>query len=402
MGEGGVSGFSAAEAALGYLYQVRVALLWTLQRLKANPDFLIGVETIDDVAFETMGGEPPELLQTKHHKGGTGSLTNASADLWKTLRVWFEGITSGLIPNATTLYLMTTAEAPVGSAASHLRVANRDVSTARGQLAAAAMSSTNMSNRRAYEAFLGAGQSVQEDVLGRVVVLDASPGIVELDGELAAEVYWAAGREHHGVFLERLEGWWFRRVLLALAVAESGWIGSVELEAKMSDLREQFMSDALPVDDDLLEFSLDEETRRAHEDSLFVKQIELTRAGKQRISAAIRDYYRAFEQRSRWLRDELVFASELCQYEKRLVEEWELTFEAVRDELGDEATEKAKRKAGRSVLSWAEQTLVPIRPNAAEPFVGRGSLHMLSDELRVGWHVDFYERLFQLLAAEAP
>ena len=83
------------------------------------------------------------------------------------------------------------------------------------------------------------------------------------------------------------------------------------------------------------------------------------------------------------------------------MEEWELTFAGVRDELGDEATVEAKERAGRSVLSWAEQTLIPIRPNAAEPFVGRGSLHMLSDELRVGWHVDFYERLSELLAVRA-
>ena len=316
MSDSGGGGFSAAEAALGYLYQVRVALFWTLKRLKVNPDFSIGVETIDDVAFQTKG-DATELLQTKHHKRGTGSLTNASVDLWKTLRVWFEGVANGSIRDNAGLCLMTTGEAPPGSAASHLRTEGRDVAGARVQLAATARSSTNQSNASAYRAFLGAGQFVQETVLGQVVVIDASPGIVDLDSRLAEEVYWAAEREHHGVFLERLEGWWFRRVLIALAAdADSSWVGSVELEAKMSDLREQFKPDALPVDDDLLEFSLDEETRKAHERSLFVKQIELTRAGRQRIAAAIRDYYRAYEQRSRWLRDELVFASDLRRYEE--------------------------------------------------------------------------------------
>ena len=393
--------FSAAEAALGYLYQIRVALCWTLERLKNHPDFLIGVETIDDVAF-LANGEPTELLQTKHHKRGTGSLTDASVDLWKTLRVWFEGIAGGSIPDTAALFLITTAEAPAGSAASYLRIRERDVSGARVRLAAVASSSTNESNAVAYQAFLSAGDVVQENTLERVVVVDASPGINDLDDRLAAEVFWAARREHRVAFLERLEGWWYRRVLVALADADyGGWMGSVELEAKMSDLRDQFKPEALPVDEELLEFSLDEETLKAHEGSLFVKQIELTRAGRQRIAAAIRDYYRAFEQRSRWLRDELVFASDLRQYEKRLMEEWGLTFEGARDELGDEATAEAKEKAGRSVLSWAEQTLIPIRPNTAEPFVGRGSLHMLSDELRVGWHVDFYERLSELLLAEA-
>ena len=90
---------------------------------------------------------------------------------------------------------------------------------------------------------------------------------------------------------------------------------------------------------------------------------------------------------------------DLHKYENRLVEEWELTFEASRDELSDKATENAKEVAARSLLAWAEQTLIPIRPNVTEPFVCRGSLHMLSDELRVGWHVDFRDHLAQLLSA---
>ena len=57
--------YAAVDASLGYLYQVRSALLWTLKRLKTKPDFLVGIETLDDVAFESVGGDPRELLQTK-------------------------------------------------------------------------------------------------------------------------------------------------------------------------------------------------------------------------------------------------------------------------------------------------------------------------------------------------
>ena len=70
--------FAAVDATLGYLYQVRSALLWTLKRLKSEPDFLVGIETLDDVAFESGAGDPRELLQTKHHRNTTASLTDAS------------------------------------------------------------------------------------------------------------------------------------------------------------------------------------------------------------------------------------------------------------------------------------------------------------------------------------
>ena len=367
--------------------------------MKSDADFAVGVETLDDVAFDSADGEPRDLLQTKHHLRGQGSLTDRSGDLWKTLRVWFVRRASGDIPPDASLFLVTTARAPDGTAASRLRATERDVERARQALSQVAATSTNAANAAAYDAFMDAGPLVQRDVLDRVTVLDSAPSVTDLDAELRREVYWAAARQHLPVFLERLEGWWLRRILLQLTDVATDRVGSFQLDSKMGDLRDQFRQDALPIDEDLLEFVLDPATAASYAAHSFVQQIELTKAGRQRIAAAIRDYYRAFEQRSRWLRDDLLAVPSLQSYERRLVEEWELQFAAVRDELGDRATETAKEAAARTVLMWAEQTLIRIRPNVTEPFVSRGSLHMLSDELRIGWHVDFRERLANLLGS---
>lgn len=389
--------YSSVDAALGYLYQVRSALLWTLRKLKVNPDFLVGIETLDDVAFETSIGDPRELLQLKHHRNSIGSLTDASPDLWKTLRIWFEGRASGTIPTTANLCLVTTGTASKGSAPFYLRAEGRDVEAAVKHLNATAQTSTNPTNRPAYKAYLDTDFVGRKVLLEKVTVFDAASTIDDLDGELRQEVFWAVDKEHHAAFLERLEGWWFRRVLHQLMNAQLDRIGSVEIELQISDLREGFKQDALPIDDDLLEFSLDEAVRSAHANSNFVRQMELIKTGKQRIAAAIRDYYRAFEQRSRWLRDELVVGWDLRKYEKRLIEEWDLIFEAMRDELGDAATDQAKEESARSVLAWAERTTIPIRPSVTEPFVTRGSLHLLADEIRIGWHPEFHERLAHLL-----
>jgi hypothetical protein len=392
--------FAAVDTTLGYLYQIRSALLWSLRRLKAEPEFLVSVESLDDVTFETTGGNPSDLLQTKHHRAGIGSLTDASPDIWKTLRIWFEGYASGAIHTAANLYLVTTGAAPDGTAAWNLRTSPRNVAEAQRVLDLTALSSTNERNASAYQAYLAASASVRTAILDRVIVIDAAPSIADLDGELRQEVYWAADREHHDAFLERLEGWWLRRVLVQLTSATNNRIGSVELEAQMSDLREQFKQEALPIDDDLLTFSLDDAVSAAHENSKFVRQLELVKAGKRRIAIAIRDYYRAYEQRSRWLRNDLVVDIDLGKYEKRLVEEWEVVFEAMRDDLGNYATDEAQELAARSVLTWCERTTIPIRPSVTEPFVSRGSLHMLSDEMRIGWHPEFLSRLAPLLSAK--
>lgn len=400
MTTGSPSPFSAVDATLGYLYQVRSALLWALRRQKTEPDFLVSLETLDDVTFETIGGDPTDLLQTKHHRKGSASLADASPDLWKTLRVWFEGHASGQIPPTANLYLVTTSAAPAGTVASRLRAVARDLVGAQQALDATAASSTNKTNNSAYAAYLKATSAERAAILSKIVIIDAAPTVADLDGELRQEVYWAAGKEHHTAFLDRIEGWWLRRVLRQLTDATQDRIGSVELEAQMADLREQFRQDALPIDEDLLAFTLDDATRAAHEDSTFVKQLAIVKAGKRRIAAAIRDYYRAFEQRSRWIRDDLVVGLDLHNYEKRLCEEWELVFEAMRDDVGDAATDDAQEQAARSVLAWAERTTIPIRPSVTEPFVSRGSLHMLSDEARIGWHPDFRARLESVLSAK--
>lgn len=395
------SPFSAADSALGYLYQVRVALLWSLRRLKLADDFLVSIETLDDVAFETTGGKPEALLQTKHHRSRVAALTDASADLWKSLRVWFEGHAAGAIPLGTSLHLLTTGAAPAGSIASHLRAGGRDVGAALKALEATAQSSTSAANAPAYAAFLGAAATTRRALIETVVVVDGEPSITDLDADLREEVFWAVERKHSNSFLERLEGWWLRRTLKQLASPGlQDRILAAEIEAQMSDLRDQFKQDSLPIDDDLLNFDLDEATHAAHATSTFVRQLELVAAGKKRIAAAVRDYYRAFEQRSRWLRNDLLLVGDLSRYERRLFEEWELVFEAMKDDLGAEAADEAKRKAALLVLQWAERAAIPIRPSVTEPFVVRGSLHMLADEVRLGWHPDFRDRLAFILGAE--
>jgi len=159
------SQFSAADATLGYLYQVRSALLWSLRRLKTDQGFLVSVETLDDVTFETSGGKATDLLQMKHHRQATASLTNASPDLWKTLRVWFEGHTSGDIPPNANLYLVTTGLASDESAASRLRATGRDVEIARQALDATASSSSNQTNKSAYDAYLKASPTERTSIL---------------------------------------------------------------------------------------------------------------------------------------------------------------------------------------------------------------------------------------------
>ena len=67
----------ASASATGYLFQRRYALLVGLRAIPNSPELEISIEKLDDVAFES-GGEPRQLIQTKHHIGKLGQLTDAS------------------------------------------------------------------------------------------------------------------------------------------------------------------------------------------------------------------------------------------------------------------------------------------------------------------------------------
>jgi len=143
------SDFSATDAALGYLYQVRLALLSSLQRLAKDEVFAVYLETLDDVVFE-QDGSALELLQLKHHRERSANLTDASTDLWKSFRVWMEGRANGSIPEDARLYLITTSSIGGGSSASYLMLENRNEAEALKQLQATATTSTNQINEPAY------------------------------------------------------------------------------------------------------------------------------------------------------------------------------------------------------------------------------------------------------------
>ena len=385
--------FSAADSALGYLYQCRLALLWALERLRQDQDFLLSIETLDDVVFEDKNTDAATLLQTKHHRRRAANLTDASEDLWKTLRIWSEHKKAGRLLPSAALVLVTTAQVGASAAVSYLRMQNRDADRALSILLNTARTSGSKANKDAYKAFLALDAEAQKSLLRAVVVLDASPGIAAVQDAIRAEVRWAADQAHRDAFVSRLEGWWFGRVVRHLqTTGDRPPVLSEEIDAHMSVLREQFKTDSLPIDSDL-----PRPDPSKFGDAAFVAQLRLIDVGDNRILTAIADFHRAFVQRSRWIRDDLLLVGELDRYEDRLIEAWKIKFDRMAEDLGREATEKEKVKFARRVYEWIEDSLLPIRPRISEGFVCRGSFHMLADKLRVGWHVDFVDRLRHLL-----
>ena len=373
-----------------------------LQTAQRNPLAELSLERFDDIAVEELG-DPRQLLQLKHHLRSAGNLTNAGADLWKTLRIWAEGYRAGVfrLPD-TLLGLVTTGSAPEGSAASYLRAHDRDIDKAAALLEAVTTSSKSEENRSAYEAFLHLDPDERRTLLASMYVFDSAPNIGDVLPSIELELRWAADLQFVPRLSERLIGWWENIVVERLIVPVPAPISARELTAKVDDLRNQFSRSNLPID--FQNAVLPTTLNLTDDHRQFVWQLRLVALSNERILRAIRDYYRAFEQRAKWIRvDLLVSEEEIEDYENKLKEEWQLHFLRLKEDLIGSEDDDEKARLGRRLYNQMEDVLIPIRPNCVEPYVCRGSYHMLADDAdaELGWHPEFVERLRTVLAGVA-
>ncbi|ASE52066.1 ABC-three component system protein [Stenotrophomonas maltophilia] len=385
--------FGAGDSALGYLYQIRLALLASLHRLARGQIFCVYLETLDDVTFEPLGS-PLELFQLKHHIRSKANLTDASPDIWKTLRVWITGRSDGTIPLDARLCLVTTSSVVDHAIAAKLGLRDRDEASAIVSLSDVASTSTNAENAVAYGLYLSLSATEKLDLISSITIVPRVANIGEVEQGLSEYARTAVRRDVASSFLTRLEGWWLVQCQKHLIAQSMTPVTSAALESEIDDLRDQFLIDALPIDDDILEAEVE---LAAYDGAIFVHQAKLAGIGPRRVLAAVRDYYRAFEHRSRWMRENLLLVGELDKYERTLKEEWMLVFDRAVDEMGEHVAEVELTRAARAIYQWVETSCIPIRPRVGNPSLSRGSLHMLADKRALGWHPQFRERLEALL-----
>jgi hypothetical protein len=177
-----------------------------------------------------------------------------------------------------------------------------------------------------------------------------------------------------------------------------------EVSDKLSAIAEEYRSDNLPITfrNRLPDGKIDV----AGDPRLFVEQLRDLDLSATRIQNAIIDYYRAFEQRSSWARENLLVSGEVEEYEDLLVEEWTRYREVIFENIHPDDEEEIFRATGKELYRWAEletQSL-RIRERVTEPYVVRGAFHILANARptpRVFWNPQFMRRLGELLGVAA-
>jgi hypothetical protein len=247
--------------------------------------------------------------------------------------------------------------------------------------------SKSQENAEAYKIFKSLPRTQRLVLLKAITILDGSPNIIDLYEEICREVRHAVSRAHIEHFVQRLEGWWFGLIVKILAGFGSTAIPVLAIDNRLDELREEFRRSSLPVDygDKMPTPSIIAELDRRP----FVRHLRHIEIGDTRIEYAIRDYYRASEQRSKWAREELLVDGELGSYERELVEAWEPRYAAMLDELAPVGQQIDKVSAGQSLYKWAETEAIFQLRSVSRRFLTHGSFHILSNRYVVGWHPEY-------------
>jgi hypothetical protein len=395
--------FSAGEQGLGYMYQARLALL---QLLQLPEDTAIFLEKDDDL--DLIDGNGRKSLASLKHKAIGDKLTDLSTDFWKSVNIWLTRYKrDGRATSNLRFFLLTTSMVSSGSFLTRLLpdplAASGDVTMLTELAEAALAASTSKLIAPIAAAFNELSDLEKQDFLERIVILDGSPRIVDVPALIRDKHMRSIRREHREYVFERLEGWWTDVVIRQLSDATSQAIFGYEVSDKLSSFAEEYKADNLPIT-----FRGKMPTNEIDTDAdprLFVAQLREIGLSSNRIRSAILDYYRAFEQRSAWARENLLVLGEVEEYEDRLADEWARYKDVAFEKLKDDSVDEAFREAGATLYNWAEFETgkiesLRIRAQVTEPYVLRGSFHILADskpEPKVYWHPRFLDRLGDVL-----
>jgi hypothetical protein len=392
--------FSAQDSALGYLYQIRYALLFLLEAREDGHEFELAIENLDDIDIKKNGNEF-KLVQIKHHRN-PDFLTNACPDLWKTIRIWCINFKkkSFQLEN-TALAILTTEIAPDRSIANILRprsYGNRDVAAAVEKLINVTNTSKNKENQEAYTIFTSLSKEEQTALVEKIQVLDGSPNILDLRKKTLNILACAARKEHVEAVYEDIIGRWDELVIRHLYERSTSYIPYKVLSNMIDDIREQYYRDSLPI-----HFTRSvqvDQNDLAADQRIFIEQLKLVKIGQKRITHAISDFYRSSRQRSKWIRDLSIPISDLETYDEKLHHEWERIFARMEEDLENETMDETIIKAGKDLYEKVMELNFHIRSRCTEEFITRGSYHMLANQLRLGWHINFNALLSHLQNCE--
>jgi hypothetical protein len=317
---------SAEDAALGFLYQGQYALL--LLWCESDDDAVIYLETLDDVVLVANGDTL--LEQLKHSlKAKPNSLTVTSLPLWKTLKAWIDVLPELDLPR-TWLHLVAVAEISDGSPLEALLNDEADredllralkeeaarVGRERAEAAAAGQDLPHAKRAAACKAFLELSEETRGNLLARARIKPKQPNIAKIE-DVLRESLTTVIRDRRAQVARQLVEWWNGQILDLLTKKRKVGISRFELVKRHMEI-----VSAIELDELTSVFATAMHPSSYQFNSMIERQISLVGGSEMELKRAVREEWRAREERSRWSTENPARHGIISSYDDRLIEEW--------------------------------------------------------------------------------
>ena len=389
----------AAGPALGYVYQFQVALLELVPHALSDADVNVSLEVFDDVSFDFDAGPARSVFQVHHSLVSERELLDTSTKVWRTLAIWAREWGRLEPGESRVMTLLSTQNARAGTGLAALTHESRNLKLALSTLVTVAEDpdgADGTADDRA--AFLALSEIERHEMLRNVMVIDGAPSAVDMHECLKELLAPTHELRYIASMADAVEGWWWPRV--AVALTSGGTVHAADLRAAIDDARRSLSSTALPILR-LEDFSGDDLPSLDPADARFLRCLHAIAASAVRRSRAVDDYRRAFAHRSRWARRGLLGPSEYERYENDLLAQWVIACDRMLRALSENADADARATAGHDLWDTMEADVrQPLRPDTADSFIQRGSLHQLAEDERLAWHPDSAGELHRALNEE--
>ena len=384
---------SADGSFLGYLFQIERVMLW-LSELPENAS--VGVEVADDIVVKLLNGfDVREIYeQAKHTVGKDAPYSDKSEDLWKTLSIWINAVTSGKTDAASSKFSLLS-NIPLPASRFALKLSNASLNDpiilneCCQQLIEASLKLR--SNFKKYgEIVQKCPQDTLKQIVSNIVILDPTynHNKKEFLAKLKSSLHLSDDMPVDHI-AEKLFGFVSMYLIESWRGKKEAWITVKVFNQQFTQLVAEYKpkpfyekaADLLPVS------KLEIKKNRGKP---YVEQLKLIECEEDEILESIHDYLRALTERDRFAKDGEISSEKFDQYFEDLLQNWKIV-------------SKPRFKScphDKHVITgyqvFYETLKYKGKLNNYEPeqhYTYKGAYHHLANELELGWHPKWKELL---------
>lgn len=379
---------------LGFLFQIERALLWLSE---GSENGKIGIETNEDIVIQLKAGDSIEAIyeQAKHAQKTNIPFSDQSVDLWKTLYNWivavqngiveinssrFSAITNKILPKTRLIVKLSNASL---SQKDSLLLVKEELLTIAKKLP--------KSKQKYAKKILSCDPDLLNQIIDKITLSDGSFHHNQNAFKKKLKENLSVGDKLPFDYIYKtLIGHITDHIIECWKKKTEAWLEVQAFNNLYNDLIVRYRSKSfLEKATELLPINQNE--IQSNKKGRYVEQLNIINCEEEEILEAIHDYLRAKSEKGRYAKEFEVPELRFIEYYDDLKKNWQTIS---RPKFKINANNLTREQMGYEVFYSTIQYKGKL--NSQEPeqsYTYRGAYHHLANELEIGWHPDWEDKL---------